>query len=68
MEKKMLAVQGLDGKKRVACPKCDTEMIFTSSGGMHFDRGDVWDDIEEYFVCPACGHEIEEIEPVLEKA
>ena len=58
--KVVLATQGLDERKRVACRKCGTEMITGSRGGQSFSRGEYDDDIEEFLVCPVCGYEEEE--------
>lgn len=64
--KKMLAVQHADGTREGICPKCDSVMKFTTTGSMHFGRGEVWDDIEEYFVCPACGYQTDQQEDLQE--
>jgi len=50
--KRIVAVKGLDNKL-----KCDHEWVTQTTGGMHFDQGEVWDDIEEVDVCKYCGIE-----------
>ncbi len=66
-EKVIMAVKGVDGKvllnHQVMCPKCEVPYIVEYSGGLHFDGGEVWDDIEEKVVCPMCGIERPE-EPI----
>jgi DNA-directed RNA polymerase subunit RPC12/RpoP len=53
--KKHLIMTSVNGVNKYACPNCGTQMEYAESGSMHFNKGEVWDDIEGYLYCPHCG-------------
>ena len=61
MKKRLLAVHHADGRTEYICQKCGTKMEWRTTGGFHFDCGEVWDDIEEKPVCPNCGMDVIEL-------
>jgi len=55
-EKRIIAIQG-SAKLMMVCPACGGKLEHTTRGTMTFSGGEVDDNIEEGYVCSACGYE-----------